>query len=191
MSFDASFEQSRLTKATESGPRTSISPMCDTPKRPARVRVRRCSSTVPAGYCTGMSHPPNSTMRPPRRLCAAIRGVCFRVGAVTNGTRVLSSQSTLTEWLIDLTKPKPNTPRERASSGRSPHAGGRDFTLSLPSRRLILNGPAHKLEYPGGSESSGEHLEATDVDEAVCGRSLNDSGFGAGVARAACARTGG
>src|SRR5262245_33751553 len=45
-----------------------------TSNRPARVRTARCSSTMPE-YSTGMSQPPNSTIRPPLERCLALRGV--------------------------------------------------------------------------------------------------------------------
>ena len=42
-----------------------ISPMCETSKSPARVRVARCSAMTPAVYCTGICQPPKSTIFPP------------------------------------------------------------------------------------------------------------------------------
>ena len=39
-----------------------------TSKSPAAVRTVWCSSTIPV-YWTGISHPANGTMRPPRATC--------------------------------------------------------------------------------------------------------------------------
>ena len=59
-------------------PAISISPMWLTSKRPARVRTARCSSVMPE-YSTGMSQPPNSTMRAPRERWRALSGVFLSV----------------------------------------------------------------------------------------------------------------
>ena len=40
-------------------------PMWLTSNRPAPPRVARCSAMMPAGYWTGISQPPKSTMRAP------------------------------------------------------------------------------------------------------------------------------
>src|SRR5690242_134229 len=90
----------RLTKAIASGPRTSISPMCETSKRPAWVRVRRCSSMVPAGYWTGISQPPKSIMRPPDWRCALLSGVCFSCGAVA--VKLLTTRDSLEPHAVSI-----------------------------------------------------------------------------------------
>src|SRR5688572_16291091 len=51
--------------------------MCETSNSPAAVRVRICSSITPAGYCTGISQPPKSTILPPSSRCALFSGVFF------------------------------------------------------------------------------------------------------------------
>src|SRR5437868_12468090 len=50
--------------------------MWDTSKSPARVRTAMCSSAMPV-YSTGMSQPPNSTIRAPCARCRAWSGVFF------------------------------------------------------------------------------------------------------------------
>src|ERR1700674_3204121 len=49
-------------------------------KRPATFRTARCSSRIDV-YCCGSSHPPKSTMRPPRATWRSYRGV--RLAALT------------------------------------------------------------------------------------------------------------
>src|SRR3954471_24941110 len=77
-SREASFVVMCWTAFNASAPAISISPMCDTSNRPARVRTAMCSSTMPL-YSTGMSQPPNSTMRAPSARCRACSGVFLRV----------------------------------------------------------------------------------------------------------------
>ena len=48
--------------------------MCEMSNSPAAVRTARCSSMMPV-YCTGMSQPPNGTMRAPRATCQSYSGV--------------------------------------------------------------------------------------------------------------------
>src|SRR5215471_1049698 len=60
--------------ATAAGPSISNSPMWLTSKRPTVDRTFRCSSMMPT-YWTGMSQPPNATMRAPSLRCAAWSGV--------------------------------------------------------------------------------------------------------------------
>ena len=74
----ASLDVMRWTAASASAPATSISPMWLTSNSPARVRTAMCSSTMPE-YSTGMSQPPNSTIRAPRARCRAWSGVFLRV----------------------------------------------------------------------------------------------------------------
>ena len=66
------------TAASASAPAISISPMWLTSNSPARVRTAMCSSAMPV-YSTGMSQPPNSTMRAPSERCLAWRGVFLSV----------------------------------------------------------------------------------------------------------------
>src|SRR5688572_1645276 len=55
-------------------PAISTSPMCETSNSPAAVRTAMCSAVMPE-YSTGMSQPPNGTMRAPRDICDAWSGV--------------------------------------------------------------------------------------------------------------------
>ena len=50
--------------------------MWQTSKSPAVVRTAMCSAVMPE-YSTGMSQPPNGTMRAPRATCEAWSGVFF------------------------------------------------------------------------------------------------------------------
>src|SRR5829696_868647 len=75
-----SFASSPCRSPRARGPSTSISPMCDTSKRPASVRTARCSGSTPA-YCTGSSQPANGTIRPPSATCRACNGVRWSVAA--------------------------------------------------------------------------------------------------------------
>ena len=77
-SLDASLEVISCTAASASRPAISICPMWLTSNSPARVRTAMCSSTIPE-YSTGMSHPPNSTIRAPSDRCAAFSGVFLSV----------------------------------------------------------------------------------------------------------------
>src|SRR5881628_1596225 len=52
----------RWTAARASVPATSISPMWLTSNTPARVRTAICSAVIPE-YSTGISQPPNGTIR--------------------------------------------------------------------------------------------------------------------------------
>ena len=61
-----------------------------TSKTPTPVRTAICSATMPhpieAGYSTGISHPPKSTILAPKRRCAELSAVlrsCVVVGTVT------------------------------------------------------------------------------------------------------------
>src|SRR5215204_2905103 len=54
--------------------------MWDTSNRPARVLTARCSLTMPE-YSTGISHPPNGTMRAPCARCLAFNGVFLSCSA--------------------------------------------------------------------------------------------------------------
>ncbi len=65
-SAPTSLQQIRLTKAFRSGPVTSNSPMWETSKIPAPVRVALCSAWMPVGYCTGISQPAKGTILAPR-----------------------------------------------------------------------------------------------------------------------------
>ena len=47
-------------------------------ERPARVRTAMCSSVMPE-YSTGMSQPPNSTIRAPLARCRACSAVFFKL----------------------------------------------------------------------------------------------------------------
>ena len=67
----------RCTDSSAPGPKTSTSPMWETSNRPAAVRTAWCSSTMPA-YCTGISQPPNSTIRAPAARCTSYRLVRLR-----------------------------------------------------------------------------------------------------------------
>src|SRR5687768_16721000 len=51
--------------------------MCETSNRPSALRTALCSLIVPAGYDTGMWHPPKSMSFAPSRLCASHSGVLF------------------------------------------------------------------------------------------------------------------
>src|SRR5688572_30393813 len=62
------------TRSSAALPATSICPMWLTSKIPAFVRTARCSSVMPE-YSTGMSQPPNSTIRAPIDRCRACSGV--------------------------------------------------------------------------------------------------------------------
>src|ERR1700679_3229335 len=44
--------------------------MCERSKKPARLRTASCSAKMPA-YCTGISKPPNGTMRAPSVRCTS------------------------------------------------------------------------------------------------------------------------
>src|ERR1700679_667802 len=44
--------------------------MCERSKKPARLRTASCSAKMPA-YCTGISKPPNGTMRAPSARCTS------------------------------------------------------------------------------------------------------------------------
>ena len=70
-SFAASFEVMCWTAASASPPAISISPMWLTSNSPARVRTAMCSSPMPE-YSTGMSQPPNSTIRAAKRAMARV-----------------------------------------------------------------------------------------------------------------------
>ncbi len=61
-----SFVVSRWSAGRAAGPRNSNSPMWLTSKQPTALRTVRCSSTMPV-YWTGMSQPPNGTIRAPSR----------------------------------------------------------------------------------------------------------------------------
>ena len=56
-----------------------------TSKSPARCRTAKCSFMMPE-YSTGISQPPNSTMRAPAALCAELSAVRFKLmpGEVDN-----------------------------------------------------------------------------------------------------------
>ena len=82
-SLDASLEESFCTAARASAPAISISPMWLTSNSPARVRTAMCSSVMPE-YSTGMSQPPNGTMRALWPRCVACSGVCLRVVGVSD-----------------------------------------------------------------------------------------------------------
>src|SRR5260370_35371600 len=64
------------------GPRMMMAPMCETSKIPTPVRTAKCSFMSPpvAGYSTGMSHPPKSTILAPRRRCIPLRAVLRSAG---------------------------------------------------------------------------------------------------------------
>src|ERR1700682_5789102 len=66
------------------GPLIMMSPMCETAKIPTPLRTARCSFMSPpvAGYSTGMSHPPKSTILAPRLRCIALRDVLRSAGAL-------------------------------------------------------------------------------------------------------------
>ena len=66
----ASLVVRRCSAASAPVPSTSNSPMWLTSKSPTATRTARCSSMMPV-YCTGISHPPNGTMRAPAFTCAA------------------------------------------------------------------------------------------------------------------------
>ena len=50
------------SRASASGPPKLTRAMCEMSNSPAAVRTALCSAAMPA-YCTGMSQPPNGTMR--------------------------------------------------------------------------------------------------------------------------------
>jgi hypothetical protein len=49
--------------------------MCETSKSPARLRVARCSPTMPAGYWIGISQPANATIFAPAATWRSTSGV--------------------------------------------------------------------------------------------------------------------
>src|SRR5258708_2908624 len=71
------------TASSAPGPRIMMSPMCETSNIPTPVRTARCSFMSPpvAGYSTGMSHPPKSTILAPRLRCIALSDVLRSAGA--------------------------------------------------------------------------------------------------------------
>ncbi len=77
---DASLVVRRWTAASASGPSISNSPMWLTSNRPTARRTARCSSTMPA-YCTGISQPPNGTIRAPALTWTSNSGVRLSVSA--------------------------------------------------------------------------------------------------------------
>src|SRR6266542_540684 len=136
------------TAFSASAPAISISPMWLTSNSPARVRTAMCSSTMPE-YSTGMSQPPNSTMRAPRDRCRTLSGVFFSgPGAESD----ISSESVRagcgwsepskgTMWLGGGSR------RRRAAEQPDPQAGGRIFDEPLepaPPRFLLFG--AHDEE---------------------------------------------
>src|SRR5579859_5955394 len=65
-----------------------MSPMWLTSNKPTPPRTALCSATRPpvAGYSTGMSQPPKSTIFAPRARCTAFRGV-LRSDAAAESTK--------------------------------------------------------------------------------------------------------
>ena len=53
--------------------------MCDTSKIPTPDRTARASARIDV-YCSGISHPPKGTIRPPAAWCSAFSGVRSRGG---------------------------------------------------------------------------------------------------------------
>src|SRR5580765_6337363 len=78
------------TAWSASRPAISISPMWLTSNKPARVRTAMCSSTIPE-YSTGISQPPNSTIRAPSARWRALSGVFFSGPGA--GSDISSSES--------------------------------------------------------------------------------------------------
>src|SRR5215218_908919 len=72
---------SALALSRAPGPRNSISPMCETSKRPTAVRTASCSA-MSEEYCTGMSQPAKSTMRAPSLRWASLSGVRRVMGSL-------------------------------------------------------------------------------------------------------------
>mmetsp|Transcript_6685 Transcript_6685/g.14950 ORF Transcript_6685/g.14950 Transcript_6685/m.14950 type:complete len:344 (-) Transcript_6685:79-1110(-) len=70
-----SAQHSFSMNSTRSLPLITTPSMCETSKRPALFLVCMCDSMMPAGYCTGMSQPPNSTILPPSATWFACSGV--------------------------------------------------------------------------------------------------------------------
>ncbi len=118
------------------GPRTRISPMCDTSKRPARVRTARCSSARPE-YSTGMSHPPNDTIFPPRARCLSHRGVRLSDDG-RGGHRRAGLYGTL---------PAPSTERMHRARGDNP-----SMARPLESDAAILAGARPRRRFAAGDE---------------------------------------
>src|SRR2546423_10910306 len=64
-------------KSRLSSPAIRNRPICETSNRAADLRTAKCSSRIEV-YCCGISHPPKSTMRPPRETWRSLGGVRFR-----------------------------------------------------------------------------------------------------------------
>src|SRR5688500_61480 len=75
--FAASLLEINCTAESASLPATSTSPMWLTSNNPALERTAMCSFVMPE-YSTGMSHPPNGTIRAPWARCRAFNGVFLR-----------------------------------------------------------------------------------------------------------------
>src|SRR5688572_558412 len=75
-----SFVSTKFRKSAAPAAVTRTSPICEISKTPAARRTARCSSTM-LEYCTGISQPPNSTIRPPNFKCASYSGVRFNIRA--------------------------------------------------------------------------------------------------------------
>ena len=81
-----SLVNAHCSRSSASAPSTRTVPRWDTSKTTASRRQARCSSSVPAGYATGISHPPKGTIRAPRARCTASSGLCsypVTSGAIT------------------------------------------------------------------------------------------------------------
>src|SRR5262245_20662356 len=65
------------TASSACGPRIKMSPIWETSNTPTPVRTAKCSFIRPplAGYSTGMSQPPKSTILAPSRRCSALSEV--------------------------------------------------------------------------------------------------------------------
>ena len=67
--------------------------MCEMSNSPAAVRTALCSGPMPA-YCTGISHPPNGTMRALWSACHWYNGVRRLADmAVLGGAKTTRGQS--------------------------------------------------------------------------------------------------
>ena len=96
---ETSLQVTFCRRGSAPSPRTSISPMWLTSNSPTRVRTAMCSGTIPE-YSTGMSQPPNSTMRAPMRrwawFNAVLRSAAVGEANFSNLTQMKKRKSKLT-----------------------------------------------------------------------------------------------
>src|SRR5438552_2354291 len=139
---EASLVQSRWTMPSASGPSISNSPMWLMSKRPTARRTARCSSTMPV-YWTGISQPPEGTIRAPALTWTSRSGV--RLSGVIAVVSVMEWARTPPILIEGVTRCNAGLPRPRRrfarSIGRRTASAGRPIFAFHPFTRLCEADP--------------------------------------------------